>query len=213
MHLALLIATLAALLSAPLSYAALRTRAPLAKALDGFMLVSVVGLVLIEVLPETYRAGGAWSAAFLVAGMLGPTLVEHLLTRARRTAHLAALLLALLGLVLHSLGDGAALSPAGASGHAHALGLAVALHSVPVGLVVWWLMFPVFGAGPPLAALLAMCAGTIAGYAYGISLSHLLGEQGWAWLQALVAGSILHVAFGRPHLHDGAAHAHDTHSH
>lgn len=204
MHLALLITTLLALLSGPLLYAAARERAPLRSLIDVFVLVSVVGLVLLEVLPEAYAAGGLWSFAFLGLGLLGPTLIEHGLTRARRGAHIAALVLALAGLMAHSFGDGAALSPAG-SGHT-ALALAVAIHSVPVGLLVWWLMYPVYGAMLPTLTLAAMCASTVAGYVLGVELSHSLDAHSWAFFQALVAGSILHVAFGRPHLH-----GHDNH--
>lgn len=207
MHALLLVLTIAALLSGPLLYAAARGRPALTRWLDRFVLAAVAALVLIEVLPGVFSGGGWIAALFLAAGLLGPTAVEHLLSRARREAHLAALILAVAGLVLHSLGDGAALSPA--SGHASlALGTAVALHSVPVGLLVWWLIAPVFGARLAMAALVVMCGGTIAGYALGVPLSDLLGERGWEWLQALVAGTILHVAFGRPHLQDGHGHAH-----
>ncbi|HEX4895956.1 MAG TPA: hypothetical protein VFV11_06475 [Solimonas sp.] len=208
MHLALLLLTLAALLSGPAIYALARARPRLLRVLDPLVVVSVAGLVLIEVLPEIFRAGGLWSAAFLLVGLLGPTLFEHLMTRARREAHIAALAVAILGLLLHSLGDGIALSPAGGSHH-EALGLAVAIHSIPVGLLVWWLMFPVFGAGPPAAVLAAMCTVTTIGYHYGLPLNAALGAQGWEWLQALVAGSILHVVFGRPHLQNG----HHDHGH
>jgi len=207
MHLALLLATLVALLSGPLIYAAARRRPALLAFLDGFVLVSIAGLVLLEVVPGAFVEGGLWSGAFLLMGLLGPTLLEHLLTRVRRSAHIAALALAILGLVLHSLADGAALSPLGEHGaHAHdALALAVAIHSIPVGLVVWWLMVPVFGPLLPSLAIAAMAAGTVAGFIWGITLNEVLGLQGWAWFQALVAGSILHVVFGRPHLDDHAA--------
>jgi uncharacterized protein len=198
----LLMATLLALLCGPLLYVLARSRPPLLAFLDGFVLVSICGLVLLDVVPDALRSGGYASLGFLLLGLLGPTLLEHLLTRARREAHLAALALAVAGLVVHALGDGAALSPAGdADG---SLALAVAVHSVPVGLVVWWLIFPVFGWRLPTLALLAMCAGTLAGYGYGIELSSVLGERAWAWLQALIAGSILHVVFGRPHLEEDA---------
>ncbi|MGH8445790.1 MAG: hypothetical protein ACREVL_11015, partial [Solimonas sp.] len=117
----------------------------------------------------------------------------------------AALALAMVGLIVHSLGDGIALSSG--EGHASlALPLAVAVHSVPVGLMVWWLLFPVFGRWPPLLAIAGMCAGTVAGFVFGPTLGVALGSTGWAWFQALVAGSILHVVFGRPHL-DEADHA------
>lgn len=207
MHLALLLATLAALLSGPLIYAVAHRRPALLAFLDGFVLVSIAGLVLLEVVPGAFVDGGPWSAAFLLLGLLGPTLFEHLLSHARRGAHIAALALAILGLVLHSMADGAALSPLGEESlHRHdALALAVAIHSVPVGLVVWWLMAPVFGALLPSLAIGAMCLGTVAGYHWGIELNAVLGLQASAWFQALVAGSILHVVFGRPHLDDHAA--------
>lgn len=200
MHITLLIATLAALLSGPLLYAWARPRPAVLAFLDGFLFVSIFGLVLLEAVPGTFSAGGWWSAAFLAAGLLGPSLLERRIARARREAHLAALLLAMLGLVAHSLGDGVALSAGEAAPAAFALPLAVALHSVPVGLLVWWLLFPVFGAGPPLLAIAGMCAGTVVGYAFGPALGVALGATAWAWAQALIAGTILHVVFGRPHI-------------
>ncbi len=207
MHLALLLATLAALLAGPLIYAVAHKRPSLLAFLDGFVLVSIAGLVLLDVVPGAVVDGGPWSAAFLLLGLLGPTIFEHLLSRARRGAHIAALALAILGLVLHSMADGAALSPLGEEAlHRHeALALAVAIHSIPVGLVVWWLMAPVFGPLLPSLAIGAMCLGTIAGYRWGIELNAVMGLQASAWFQALVAGSILHVVFGRPHLDDHAA--------
>lgn len=217
MHLVLLLATLAALISGPMLYALARRRPNVMRVLDPVIVICVAGLVLVEVLPTVFRGGGWWSAAFLLVGLLGPTLFEHLITRARREAHIAALALAIVGLLLHSLGDGIALSPAGSGDghghHHHALGLAVAIHSVPVGLLVWWLMAPAFGAGPPSAVIAGMCGVTTLGYLFGPDLNLWLGAQGWEWLQALIAGSILHVVFGRPHLHNGH-HGHDHgHSH
>lgn len=203
----LLLATLAALASGPLWYLLARRRLALLSFLDGFVLVSISGLVLLEVLPEAFADGGWWSLGFLALGLLGPTLLEHGLARARRSAHLAALGLAIVGLVLHSVGDGAALVAENAHTHG-ALGLAIAIHSVPVGLVVWWLLYPVFGAWLPALALLAMCVGTVAGYVFGVSVAALLGTDGWAWFQAVIAGSILHVIFGRPHLDEDSAHHH-----
>lgn len=195
----LLIATLLALTCAPLLYALARRRPRLLPFLDGFVVVSIAVLLALEVVPSAFGEGGAWSLAFLAAGALGPTLVEHLLHQARRETHVAVLSLAIAGLVLHSLGDGAALTPQ--HGHAHeGLAIAIAIHSVPVGLLVWWLMYPVFGALLPSLALAAMAAGTIVGYLFGIELNEVLGARAWAWFQALVAGSILHVVFGRPHL-------------
>src|SRR3546814_18717777 len=51
-----------------------------------------------------------------------------------------------------------------------------------------------------------MCAGTVVGYVFGPTLGAALGATGWAWFQALVAGTILHVVFGRPHIDPDARH-------
>lgn len=197
MHLTLLILTLLALLSGPLLYGISKKRPSLSKAIDLFVLVSVTTLVLVEVVPDIYESGGLWSFVFMAVGMLGPTLIEHGLTHARRETHLATLILAVAGLFAHSFGDGAALSPSGNG--TPALAVAVAIHSVPVGLLIWWLMAPVFGWRLPALTLAAMCISTIAGYLTGPELNHKLDSQSWTFFQALVAGSILHVVFGRPH--------------
>jgi uncharacterized protein len=195
-----LLATLVALAAGPALYAAARANPRTLAFLDGFVLVSIAGLVVLEVVPGTFLQGGAWSLAFLLAGLFGPTLLERAFRTAEREAHIAALALAVVGLVLHALIDGAVLVPA--PGQDWALPAAVVVHSLPVGMAVWWLLAPNFGRWPPLLALLAMIAGTVAGYRYGASLNELLSDEAWAWFQSLVAGTILHVIFGRPHLHE-----------
>ncbi|HUR41154.1 MAG TPA: permease [Verrucomicrobiae bacterium] len=208
----LLAATLAALAAGPFLYGAAR-RSPAALAfLDGFVLVSIAGLVILEVVPGTFMEGGPWSLAFLLVGLFGPTLLERAFRHAERQAHMVALGLAICGLVLHALADGLVLAPA-VDGD-WALPLAVVVHSLPVGMAVWWLLAPSFGPWPPTLALAAMGVGTVAGYHYGVSLGALLSEQGWAWFQSLVAGTLLHVIFGRPHLHgdEDPHHAHVEHT-
>jgi hypothetical protein len=205
---AFLIATLIVLAAGPALYAAARRSARTLAFVDGFVLVSIAGLVVFEVAPETFKAGGIGSLVFLLAGVFGPTVLERRFRRAERQMHIGTLLLAMGGLVLHALADGVVLAPGAAADWA--LPAAVVLHSLPVGVAVWWLLAPHFGAGPPLLALLAMGAGTLVGYHYGPSLNEMLSAQAWAWFQSLVAGTILHVIFGRPHLHgeEDAGHTH-----
>lgn len=191
--------TLLALAAGPFLYLAAQRNPRLLAFLDGFVLISIAGLVVLEVVPGTFLEGGPWSLAFLLAGLFGPTLLERLFRHAEREAHIGALALAICGLVLHTLADGAVLAPQ--DGGDWALPAAVVLHSIPVGMAVWWLLAPTFGPWPPVLALAAMGAGTIAGYRYGLSLSGMMGQEAWAWFQSLVAGTILHVIFGRPHLH------------
>ena len=206
-----LFATLLALAAGPALYAVARSSPRALAFLDGLVLVSIAGLVALEVLPDTFAVGGAVSIVFLLAGLFGPTLLERAFRQAEREAHIATLALAVCGLILHALADGVALAPGAASGWA--LPMAIVVHSIPVGMAAWWLLAPHFGIGPPLMALLAMGVATVAGYHYGASLNELLSAQAWAWFQSLVAGSILHVIFGRPHLHgaEDPTHEHVEH--
>src|SRR5262245_4436053 len=108
-----LLATLLALAAGPLLYAAARRSAAALAFLDGFVLVSIAGLVVLEVVPGTFTQGGPWSFAFLLGGLFGPTLLERAFRRAERLTHIGALALAVAGLVFHALADGVALAPSG----------------------------------------------------------------------------------------------------
>jgi hypothetical protein len=181
MNLLYLAGTLLALAAGPVLYGLLRSRPSLVRGLDLFVMLSISLLMGLDVIPDTYAEGGAISLAFVVVGALGPSLFERLGGRLRREAHMAALWLALAGLVLHALADGTGLAP-GPSGES--LGIAVVIHSLPVGLMVWWLVAPVLGTRWAAGALLAMIVATILGYVLGAGLGEALGSRGMAWVQA-----------------------------
>ncbi len=185
----LLIAAVGGLLVGPLVHSAAAARPASRSLLDGFVLVSVGGLVLGHVLPSAVHEGGWWTLLAAAAGLWGPTWLEARLHSAALRVHRAALLLAVLGLVGHATVDGVAL---GTIDHGDgALALAVILHRLPVALIIWALVVPSFGAPKAWGALLAMSVGTIAGWALGPGV---IGTgAGVAWLQALVGGSLLHV--------------------
>lgn len=206
-----LLATILALMCGPLLYGLAVRRPAFLSFLDGFVLVSIAGLILLEVLPSAYEAGGIWIFAFLALGALGPSLIERTLYQARREAHLATLGLAVIGLILHSVADGAAMTPEADPHELHghgrgALAIAIIVHSVPLGLVVWWVMAPAFGRLWPALTLLLMSLATLCGYLFGLELSQWLGEKAFACFESLVAGSVLHVVFGRPHLEEDSVH-------
>jgi uncharacterized membrane protein YraQ (UPF0718 family) len=161
---------------------------------DGFVLVSVGGLVIADVIPEAFERGGWLVAVLVLAGLVGPTLLERWLHRAAAAVHRTALLLGVAGLALHGFLDGVAL--AGTQGHATAL--AVVLHRLPEGLTLWWLLRPTYGAGWTAVAIGALAAATASGALLPIG-AQLADGVGVAWVQALVAGSLLHVVLHRPH--------------
>jgi uncharacterized protein len=195
----LLILSILALLAGPAIYASARGRDAMLSLLDGLIFVSVSGLVLLLILPESFETGGWAVLVFAVAGVFGPTFLEGLSRQLARRTHVLALILGLAGLALHATIDGTALS------HDHlaagsALPAAVVLHRFPVGLAIWWLLRPAFGFPAAAAVLGLIAAATLVGFNAGPHLTAGLSGQGVAWFQALVAGMLLHVVFHQPHL-------------
>ena len=102
MHSTILAASLLALLFGPLAYARLNRQRKLSAVLDGFVFLSIGGIVLLEALPEAVHHGGllAWIAIGALSGNLAlsqiftllPATVAggFLLARARRCENRAA---------------------------------------------------------------------------------------------------------------------------
>lgn len=202
-----LAAGLLALFFGPLIYESVYKRRQLLTFLDGFIVVTIAGLLAIEVLPGIIANGGWWSLLLVAAGLLGPTLGEKVFRQHARKMHLTTLLFGAGGLILHTLIDGAVLHHPGHSEHHFDnswLPIAVVLHRLPVGLAVWWVLRPSLGRRAGYIAIALMAVGTLAGYWLAGHTEFTTLSQGSAWLQAFVAGTILHVVLYRPHLHDHA---------
>ena len=196
----LLAASIAALALGPLTYRLAGRGNAMVAILDGFVFAAIGGIVLLSVLPETMMHGGWATAVFAALGFAGPTAVERLFKRAAKHAHVTALALSLVGLSLHALLDGATLASGTVGGEQ--LPAAVVVHRFPVGLAIWWLLRPHFGRFVATLVLGLVAAATAGGYAVGPPLVASISSQAVAWFQALVAGSLLHVVFYRPHLDD-----------
>ncbi len=202
----LLVISLLALVVGPLLFR-LADRAHWAlMGLDGFIMVTVAGLVLAHVVPHSVEVAGPWALGMALVGFLGPGLIERHLHRAARSTHLATMVLACVGLVVHEFFDGVALGLPVASyehGHAHhdegsILAMAVVLHRLPVAVTVWWLLRPVLGALPAAVTLAGLGLATTAGFAFAGQVEPMMGEAWIGLLQSLVAGSLLHVVVHRP---------------
>ena len=98
-------------------------------ALDGFIVVTVGGIVALHLLPEAFSTGGLPAMVFAVFGAVLPTVFE------KRIAQAGAMVL-VGALIPHAAIESAAL---GAADEAHvlSLGLAVAAHRLPIGLVIY----------------------------------------------------------------------------
>ncbi|MBD1387883.1 permease [Neiella sp. HB171785] len=211
----LLTLSISALFLGPLLYRLIARNSNLMSALDAFIFVVIGGVVLFHMLPDILQVGGIWSLAFLALGLAVPTILEHTFHAIARHAHAGALLFAALGLGFHGMTDGAALAEATTSDHQSLLAAGVILHRLPVGLTIWWLLRPHFGAVVALLVLAGISVATVFGHQLAEPLLHELHGPGIAWFEALVVGTILHVVFHRPyhedHNHQGLSH--EGHSH
>ena len=179
--------------------------------LDGFILVSIGGLVLLEVVPHALHDAHYGALAFMAVGFVLPTVAERLLHLGVRQTHLAVLLLALGGLIVHSVLDGTALAAPAEQG-TNLLGVGVVLHQLPVSLMIWW-GFRDRPRWVPWAALALMAAMTVVGYVAQPTVFAELPHGSAAWFEALIGGSLLHVVAHPAHDHeDGPDHDH-THDH
>ena len=198
---ALLIISLVLLLIGPVVYrVADRARGSLS-ALDGFVMVTITGLVVVHIVPHAMESAGWWAVGVALLGFFGPGLVERTLERAARQAHAATLALAMVGLGLHAFFDGVGLaSPVhgSADGDISVLAIAVVLHRLPVAITVWAILRPIIGPRFAAGVLAGIGVATVIGYGAGDSAGHMIGAGWLGLLQALIAGSLLHVVIHRP---------------
>jgi hypothetical protein len=199
-----LVAVLVAPLAGPVLYGLLHGRPDAVRLVDGFVFVAVPVLVALQVLPSAWEHRSLLVLVALLCGVGIPTLMERASHALHRHTDSLALVVGLAGFLLHTLLEGAALVP-GPDGVPAAYALAVMLHQVPVGLVVWWLLRPRYGAAFASAGVGSIVVGTVLGYALGTEVLGGLHGEGAEAFQALVSGTLVHVVFHQGR-HDHAHH-------
>lgn len=217
MSLLLLILSIGGLFAGPALYGLASRRRVVLDFLDGFVLVAICGLLFITVLPQSIHDLGWRAVIAALAGVLFPLLFERSGDDHGRRAMLPILIPAVIGLIAHSTLDGVMLSQAGGHGHGHggehghdggnmALALAVVLHRLPVGIVLWSVTRRTFGKGYAIAVLAGMAVFT----AVGFTVAHPLAGDSLPMLQAFMAGALLHVVIHRPEPQGHHAHDHSS---
>jgi hypothetical protein len=194
-----LILSILALLLGPVIYALSRRNRTARQVLDGFIFITIAGIVCVNIIPEALAVGGMLAVVFLMLGIAFPVIVEHGFRSALHEAHVVVLILAALGLIIHATIDGIALLPAQGSDLAHA----VILHRLPVGMAIWWSLRPSLGAPVAVAAIVTISIATALSYILGAPFVEIAEARSLALVQAFVSGSLIHiVAFGINHEHD-----------
>ena len=199
-----LVLSVVVLLAAPL-LARLSARAPHVKsALDGFVLITVLGLITLTLLPEALAHGGGWALLVAVLGFSLPWITEFLFHRAEEMTHRVVLLVAALALVVHAASDGAILAFANESETGDFVAAGILLHRVGVAIAVWWLLRPVLSTTGGLMVLGGLGAMTIVGYLLALFAGEWYNIPLVGYWQAFAAGSLLHVVLHPLEEHNAA---------
>jgi hypothetical protein len=193
-----LLLSIVSLLIGPLLYQWLWRGGFIAKAVDSLIIAVLVLMMAFLLIPESWAELGYGSIALILAGYLVPGLLEHVIKRAAHTLHLLSLFLALAGLALHALLDGAALTTNQYSATS-SLSLAVVLHRFGVGMMLWMIVQPVFGKRAALGVLGFVSLATVAGYLLSEFVLGIEGEYAMSVIQALIIGMIAHSLVHRSH--------------
>ena len=194
-----LVLSLVALALGPLLYAAFQKRDPVRSALDGLLFVTIVGIVIVYIVPEVFEIAGVTALGFLAAGVVFAFVIQRHPAEGKGDRYSWVVLLGAIGLVMHATLDGIALIP---DGHEHSaeaglfsnhLALGVILHRVPVGMAIWWTIRPRLGTTAAISALAIIVIATTASYLLGERVVAMMESGSVACFQAFVAGTLLHV--------------------
>ena len=203
-----LVLSFVALALGPFIYAACRHRPQLRSALDGFIFVTIGGIIAVHILPEAIESGGLIAVLCAAVGITLAISVHRLVDLKRAGPYSWIVLIGALGLLMHAAMDGIALLPLDVSHEMehshddagglseflhHHLAIGIVLHRIPVGMAIWWTLRPHLGSGVAIAAFAMIVASTTLAYWFGDTIIELLESQGVAYFQAFVAGVLLHV--------------------
>ena len=173
--------------------------------LDAFVIVTVGGMVLLHILPESLDRGGLLALAAFMVGLVGPVLAEQGLTPTGKGTRAVALGVALLALLFHSMLDGVGLRgdelhPGQAQGgDQHTPGgnkilvWAVLLHRVLEGIGIWWVVPRTLGLTVAVVTTLVLATGTVLGFSLGGVVFEHTPAKAIALFEALLCGSLAHI--------------------
>ena len=188
-----LILSLSSFIAGPLLFGVVRPRKVVYGFLDGFVLIGVSGLVLVDILPQAYSALGSsgWQVFAVAAfGFVFPFLLERRMAILPFSPKNFFPVLMVLGLFFHQILDGMALADLTPGRTAIHLQLAIILHQLPKGLLLWSL---IRGRAIASTMILGLALATVAGYYLGDQLAGLVANRAVFLFEAFVSGGLLHV--------------------
>ncbi len=188
-----LILSVVVLLAAPLLSKLLAGRQVVQAGMDGFVMVSIIGLVCMNLLPEALFAGGSITMLVALLGLFLPWIAEFIVHKSEAMMHRALILIAVFALILHAASDGAILAAVDSTPSGDFVAAGIIIHRVGVGLAVWWLLSPILQSTMSYILLGALGVMTIIGYLLFDLAVSWYGLPLIGYWQAFAAGSLLHV--------------------
>ena len=119
-----LLLSLIALVLGPFLYAAGRRFQPMQSSLDGFLFISIAGIVIVHIVPEVFAIAGTNALVFLALGIAFALLIDRQPAMVGKQSYAWVVILGALGLIVHAAMDGIALLPGEHLNHDHDHGLA-----------------------------------------------------------------------------------------
>jgi len=161
---------------------------------DRALALIVLLIVLLDLLPESYAAAGLWFIPAALLGALLPWMIER--TQQHKDVHAFEFLAVTAVLMVHAALDGSAIALAEVRpepAHDH-LAFAIVLHRLPFGLALGALLSRIWSQKMAMVGIGAMVVATVVGYGFGAEQFLATSEGAIGVFQALVSGTLLHVA-------------------
>lgn len=156
--------------------------------IHNWVMLCLICAVLVVIGPHCFEAAGYSIVIAAVIGFLFPFLLDLAMTR----AHGVVLWFVVAGFLLHSALDGAALQLPESEG-GFMLTLAILIHRVPVGLMIYLSLSKGMGVKTGFFAVGLMAVSTCAGYIMGAPILTLLSEGQISLFTLFIIGALLHV--------------------
>ncbi len=166
------------------------------KILDSFIVFSVIGLIVLHVLPECYQYIGSLALIFCFIGLIIPVLYEILQKNRNYYINNYLVFIIFLGLIAHSALDGFALFNAGNINYDTGkimLGFAVVLHRIPEGFAIWKFTIEQGSVKLTVFTIFIVTSSTLGGFFLGSNFISHTSIDFLMVFQALMSGTLLHI--------------------
>ena len=194
-------------------YPVIKRRTSLLSFFDAFVLIAIPGLTLLHLIPHSIENAGIAGLIAVCFGFGIPAVFHHNHhhhhhddeshhdeTPAHAGHHTLLLVIACLGVIIHTILDGIGLSMTSGSNdalnaHGQLLALGVLFHRLPVGIFIGLVLVPMIGFAKTFGVAVIFSVSTCIGFILG---HFALPHAGLTFLyvfQGLIAGTLLHIIF------------------